>query len=340
MIRARLLTTSRLSRRSISSSLSFLNSRYGSLERGATSVAELCGAPTSRLISIIPTPSHLSSSYAGIYIPSLAYDIYQYNTIVPSSAAIPLRGILVGNGCIGRGAGVCSNTPYGDYLSLKQFHGHGFISDLSYDAAIAACGDWSTETPACSAAVQTASNDVGNNIDIYDIYAGMWGVCNYGAMRKSLRRPVAAKSLLGAIISKIEAAYAAGALVNNCTNDEDMSTYFNRADFQAAIHVKPTQWVDCGGIQYKSDIMDERIEIYPTLVEKAGIEIVIMNGEADACVPITDNQWWTSSMGYPVHAPWAGWTASDGTLGGYITKYAPAGNSNFTFVTVRGSGHM
>ena len=32
---------------------------------------------------------------------------------------------------------------------------------------------------------------------------------------------------------------------------------------------------------------DERVEIYPTLINKSGIKVVILNGEADSCVPIT-----------------------------------------------------
>ena len=225
-------------------------------------------------------------SYAGVYIPMLAHDIYKYNLAAPpaTNALIPLRGLLVGNGCIGRGAGVCSDTGFGNYLSLKQFHGHGFISDVSYDAAVAVCGDWSNESAACAAAVDQATHEVGTLVDIYDIYSGMWGECNYGAMRKAHRRPIAASSVLGKIVLKVEAAFRAGALINNCTNDDDMETYFNRADFQAAMHVKTKTWKDCGGITYNSDMEDERTTIYPTLVEKAGIEIVIFNGEADACV--------------------------------------------------------
>ena len=113
-------------------------------------------------------------------------------------------------------------------------------------------------------------------------------------------------------------------------------------------------------------IADERTVIYPTIIN-AGVKTVILNGEADTCVPITDNQvretnsprwcpvrlaprrslllhrpparpsqWWTSSMGIPVVSPWAPWTTTAGSVGGYVTQYA----KNFTFITVRGAGHM
>ena len=42
-------------------------------------------------------------SYAGIYIPMLAYNIYNYN-LKPTGPLINLKGIIVGNGCIGSAA--------------------------------------------------------------------------------------------------------------------------------------------------------------------------------------------------------------------------------------------
>ena len=45
-------------------------------------------------------------------------------------------------------------------------------------------------------------------------------------------------------------------------------------------------------------------------------------------------------MGYKVAKPFSAWTASDGSLGGYITKYDTGFKSNFTYITVRGAGHM
>lgn len=66
----------------------------------------------------------------------------------------------------------------------------------------------------------------------------------------------------------------------------------------------------------------------------------IFNGDADGCVPITDNEWWTASMGYPVKQGWTQWTASDGTPGGYSTDYAPPGGGNFSFISIRAAGHM
>lgn len=236
-------------------------------------------------------------SYAGIYIPSLAYDI------VTSGSKINLKGILVGNGCLGNTVGVCGNNLYGDYLSLAQYHGHGFISDRAMAAANAACGDWSTNSPACRTAARAAMNEVGNH-DVYDLYAGVYGSCAYGA-RKGLapvprtRAPSARPVHEGSLLAEHFATHGFG---NTCTDDQDLTTYMGADATVAALHVKAPNggWQECGGIQYNSDIADERTKIYPTLIA-AKLNIVIYNGEADACVPITDNQ--VSTPAAPVLEP-------------------------------------
>jgi carboxypeptidase C (cathepsin A) len=273
-------------------------------------------------------------SYAGIYIPSLAYDI------VTSGSKINLKGILVGNGCLGNAVGVCGSAAYGDYLSLAQYHGHGFISDKAMDAANAACGDWSTMTPACNTAARAASREVGAH-DVYDLYAGMYGQCPYGA-RKGLkpvprtRAPASRPIVKGSVIASMIESFGLG---NTCTDDNDLTTYLGTPAVVAALHVgaKGSAWEECGGISYNSDIADERETIYPALMA-AKLQIVIYNGEADACVPITDNQWWTDSLNLTTIAPWTAWAADDGTTGGYITTYQSPGS--FSFVTIRGAGHM
>lgn len=209
-----------------------------------------------------------------------AYNVYQHNT--NNGGNVPLKGILVGNGCTGDEIGICSSNPNGDKYTLEQLHGHGFISDIAFNAAMAACGDWSSEPPACARAVRDASAEAGNNFDIYDIYSQSFGICDYMKSRRAQRRPVAPGSALGQIMARIDARVAL--TDNNCTNDDDLTTYMNTPAVIAALHVRAPSggWGVCGGVQYTNDMKDETKEIYPTLVEKAGLNIVIYNGEADA----------------------------------------------------------
>ena len=74
--------------------------------------------------------------------------------------------------------------------------------------------------------------------------------------------------------------------------------------------------------------------------------MIIYNGDWDACVPWTDNQAWTSAMGFPIESPWHAWeyelTTEGQTskqVGGYSTVYSGPGAYNFTFITIRGGRH-
>jgi serine carboxypeptidase-like clade 1 len=41
-------------------------------------------------------------------------------------------------------------------------------------------------------------------------------------------------------------------------------------------------------------------------------------------------------MNYSTVKPWSSWLDADGQVGGYSTHYA----NNFSFVTIKGAGHM
>ena len=62
---------------------------------------------------------------------------------------------------------------------------------------------------------------------------------------------------------------------------------------QAALNVAADiDWTVCdsnSSFGYRRDYADERTVIYPTLIEQAKIDVLIYNGEADLCVPYTDN---------------------------------------------------
>lgn len=45
---------------------------------------------------------------------------------------------------------------------------------------------------------------------------------------------------------------------------------------------------------------------YPFLLDN--INVLIYNGDWDACVPYTDNEAWTSGMGLDVQTPWHTWS--------------------------------
>lgn len=338
-------------------------------------------------------------SYAGVYIPMLSAAIVAYNAAVPPAATpvprspgkrhrasrpspsplIPLKGILIGNGCVGNEVGVCSlyranANARSSYTSLTTYFGHGVLSPPLYLAVIQACGpDFLTPVsptpPACADAIDAAFESISSQVNIYHLYDDSFGICDYSAnLLNSLanaRVPVDANSPTGRLMRRASstssrnlgggsnstaAAPRRAGLVSSptCTNPDDISTYLSSPRVQTALNVQSrplARWSVCWGIPYTKTMADERVAVYPSLVE-AGLSITIYAGDVDGCVPSLDNFWWTSSMGYPLvegTSAWQAWTASDGSLGGYVTRFAPpdapAGGS-FTFLTVRGAGHM
>ena len=76
-------------------------------------------------------------------------------------------------------------------------------------------------------------------------------------------------------------------------------------------------------------------DTYPLLTSK--INVLIYNGDWDACVPYTDGESWTSGMGFDAVDAWHTWKIESGDVGGYATKYDVDGK--FQFVTVKGGRH-
>ena len=52
-------------------------------------------------------------------------------------------------------------------------------------------------------------------------------------------------------------------------------------------------------------------------------------------MPYNGNEQWTNGLGIPVSKKWHPWL-SDSQVAGYATIF----NDNFSFITVRGAGHM
>lgn len=266
-------------------------------------------------------------SYAGIYVPTTAFAVVQSNA--GGASKINLKGIMVGNGCLGNTVGVCSGDPLANKDQLDQWYGHGLVSPVTNAAAYAACGDFSSISPACNNALNAASNEVGE-IDIYNIYSPQCINSGFPPAAGAWKRPASDREL------SVPGPVA-------CIDAGQMTSYFNTVEVQDALHVtNAIPWIICtSNFTYTSTEPDERAVIYPTLLQN-GVRVLIYNGEADACVPHTDNQRWTASMNYTVTSPWTAWSTDSTGLdvAGYVTQYQAYAAGDFTFTTIRGAGHM
>lgn len=277
-------------------------------------------------------------SYAGIYVPSLAYTIHNRN-VAGASPQINLAGIMVGNGCVGNSVGACS--AQGTAISVENLYGHGLYSEKTYNAIKSTCKDLSNPSLACDALLSEMSTEVGR-INIYDMYTQC--IEGNGDDASTLVHSRARRIPRRHIDEVMEPEGPVG-----CIDGIAAGQYLNHPSVREALHVKSDaeigRWTICANIQYSSTIVDETQEIYPTLLK--AIRVLVFNGDVDACVPYIGNEEWTSTMalrlGLSVSSPWHAWTVESPygqQVAGYATNYDVPSPGSFEFVTVHGSGHM
>jgi len=264
-------------------------------------------------------------SYAGIYVPTLVEQIMIHNG--EGDSKIPLKGFMVGNGCIGNSVGAWSNA--GDQIRMDFLAGHGLYEMSLHQQILAQC-NFDSPSAACLALLLKMSIEVGD-VNMYDIYAN----CVIGDEHRNSSRvwriPSGNSEQLRTILRRLGAKGP-----DECIDGIDAEAYLNNPAVQMAIHVtaaNQNSWAICAPLPYDGNI-DSLLPLYPTLIQT--YRTLIYNGDVDCCVPYTDNEAWTSGLGFPVQQGWRPWTVNN-QVAGYVTTYAV---NNFNFVTVKGAGHM
>ncbi|KAF5176497.1 Serine carboxypeptidase-like, partial [Thalictrum thalictroides] len=153
-------------------------------------------------------------SYAGHYVPQLAYTILLNNKNT-NQTVINLKGIAIGNAWIDDYTSVLGQYDY--------YWTHALNSDETNVAIHKNC-DSDVESPACYTATDKGDLEPGN-IDIYNIYAPL---CHDSEISSN-----------GSIGSVYE--------FDPCT-DNYVTSYLNLPEVQKAFHAKPTKWSNCSHV--------------------------------------------------------------------------------------------
>jgi len=280
-------------------------------------------------------------SYAGIYVPTFVHQIYQHNAAMVragSGLQIPLEGFLVGNGCIGNAVGNCGADGTGNAIDF--LFGHALYSKPLHDEIVKTCPDPSDPSSECYALLMQMGEQVGD-VNIYDIYTP----CING-MEKRLAdlgiKMSRREMLLNSRLQRIPRRWIDDILnprgPDECIDGISAGLYLNNDETRSAIHVQSLsqggQWGICTSKINYDRSTDSLLPIYPTLIRT--YRTLIYNGDVDACVPYIGDEKWTSGLGFEVDKGWHQWTLNN-QVAGYATSYKTNG---FTFVTVKGSGHM
>jgi len=279
----------------------------------------------------------IGESYGGIYVPMLTQELR-------AREAIPhLKGIAVGNGCIG-------NKPCGCRMSCGKrwdvdfFYGHDQISSLMYQLIHASCSSLELDNGATCVACKDALAQMTSAIGGYDSF-NIYDQCNDPT--NPPHEPMVAASYIQGRSDiwptkedYLQApTYPCGGLAaldlwaNSPVVKEALHVSRNASFFNVAVSAGPAGL----GITYNQTEPDLR-PFYKDVVDSRALRILIYNGDTDASgngARFGEN--WTSSLGLRVNQPWRPWTLSgQEDMAGYVTRY----EGDFDFVTIRGGGHQ
>ncbi|CAM0951737.1 unnamed protein product [Alopecurus aequalis] len=241
-------------------------------------------------------------SFAGHYVPELAATILLHNTY-NNRTIVNLQGILVGNPYLDANRNIKG--------ALNFLWTHAVMSDEVYENVTKNCDfddlGGTLSDAACSGALDGLDE---GGISSYNIYAP---VC--------IRTPNGAHYPSGYLPGYDPCSY--------------YPTYFylNDPAVQSAFHARTTKWASCANFNWT----DAPMSMLPTikfLIEHK-LPVWIFSGDFDVVCSLPGTRYTIQDLGLPVTTPWRPWTAKE-EVGGYVQQYS----GGFTFLSVRGAGHM
>ncbi|CAE7921766.1 SCPL34 [Symbiodinium sp. KB8] len=245
----------------------------------------------------------------------------------------------------------CNMSNVGPLRRLKQ-GGASFLPALQMSEAALAAAEAAGHTfdQSCTY-YQNAIFESFNNVDIYDIYADVCVAADgtkqlkpqAAAMLKAAGRPVPTGGLkvTGPTDDDDSSATHAADNKGGCWSGYEpcissyVNTYLNRADVQAAIHARPTQWTDCSNIiNYdRTSLLTSMLPVYEYLMSQ-NLKLLVYSGDVDAIVPITGTRTWIDALNLQTAEPWRPYMVHD-QVGGFVQEY-----KGLTFASVRNAGHL
>uniref|UniRef100_A0A7S3K994 Carboxypeptidase n=1 Tax=Euplotes crassus TaxID=5936 RepID=A0A7S3K994_EUPCR len=278
-------------------------------------------------------------SYAGIYVPNLAYRIHQHNTMskINKRTPINLKGILVGNGAT---KWEYDTTP--SYLEMA--YNHQLMDTELHNTFVENGCEWyfrdvlpRKANEACEKAKKTFDENT-KRINWYDIYRKVYddGGINKERVGKT-------------IIDGEERYYPRGYKMTDYTPwlediygesapilGDYVSDYLNRPDVRDAFHIKKEihTYKACAGGDLTYHLQKEGSHWIYHILKSNGIRILKFSGDTDGAVPTYGSQLWIRDLGWDVVKDWHAWLVDD-QVAGYQKEY-----DGLTFATVHGVGHM
>lgn len=289
-------------------------------------------------------------SYAGIYVPYLAWQIYQNNLQQPFRSALVkynLKGYLVGNGATNWDFDVSPSFPTiaNDFnlIPMKLYHNYThsgckvWFNNFKPIEGPPYCGDLWEEI-----------NNLTANLNWYDLYRPVY---NNGGLTAEQR-------IGKSVIDGVEREYKRGfthreytpwlnRMMSSDPNEPEMvmgtavSDYLNMQSVRDTLHIgaEIQPWEMCNGnANWTYSYSREASQwIYPIL-KAAGIRQIFYSGDTDGAVGLAGTRQWIKELNYPIRRKWQPWFTTlnvSPEVSGYVVSY-----EGLDFATVHGVGHM
>eukprot|EP01092_Planopodium_desertum_P011663 TRINITY_DN5356_c0_g1_i3.p1 TRINITY_DN5356_c0_g1~~TRINITY_DN5356_c0_g1_i3.p1 ORF type:complete len:338 (-),score=54.38 TRINITY_DN5356_c0_g1_i3:39-1052(-) len=260
-------------------------------------------------------------SYGGHYVPQVSQQIYQNM----ATSGINFKGFLVGNP---------STDNYFDTQTYWPFiANHALISQAQFDLLYANCnGNFLNQSAPCLNGQTVLRKVLTDRINPYNIYASCQGPGSEdgSCFTTSWTQAKAAKNVGSQTFIP-------------CINATAAQVYLQRADVQAALHVRTQstkyEWSACSSqlnyVQYAPTVLP----IYEELYGK--IRILVYSGDVDSCVNYLGTELALESLNFPLLQDWRAWIFEDDQVAGYVVTYAASSTSiPLSYATVKNAGHM
>ncbi|CAG2108398.1 unnamed protein product [Medioppia subpectinata] len=275
-------------------------------------------------------------SYAGVYIPMLAHEIFKRNS------TINLKGVAVGNGAL--------NAGHDSQSSLDFALGHGLVTTDWYAKKIEACCECTAgiqhECDFSKAPNKTKCDSVPNvrvsTPNPYNIYDECFPDLNLQEVFNTYHKQHFEKIGLKFSISDGLKQNAKPKCPKN-----GHTPYLNDPAVQKALHVREgsARWGACNGMSHYQKGADiSQVKTTIELIHKYKIgRFVVYNGDFDiVCDFVTDQRFVdgiavsTQSKKLGSYRKWTEDGKPDGRIGGFVQHY----ENGLSFVLARDAGHM
>ncbi|CAG2103781.1 unnamed protein product [Medioppia subpectinata] len=297
-------------------------------------------------------------SYAGVYIPMLANQIYRHNS------SINLKGAAIGNGLLLNKKFEAFGQPEYDYAL-----GHGLITTEAYEKKIESCCECTAgavqhecnfNNPPNKTKCDLVQVDTVQIANLYNIYSECPPDVLMHQVFDTYYKPAFKRIGLNYNIKP-----------NNGVNTPPkcvrtgVTAYMNTDAVRTALHVRPgsKRWSTIDGPYDPIHYMTPQADTVQQLINTYKIpKLIVYNGDFDSvCNFIGDQRFvdslgfktaghyryalalvitrFVDSLGFKTAGHYREWTVdgtSDGVIGGFVQNY----EKGLSFVVVRGAGHM